>query len=52
MSQIVELSGGRQASYEVVGEGRPTLMLPGGPGFGAAYMRSDARLFATSCSPI
>jgi pimeloyl-ACP methyl ester carboxylesterase len=42
----VHLAGGRQASYEVVGTGRPTLMLPGGPGFAAAYMRGDAELFA------
>lgn len=46
MGQIVELSGGRRASYEVIGDGRPTLMFPGGPGFGAAYMRGDAELFA------
>jgi proline iminopeptidase len=46
MSRTVELSGDRQASYEVVGEGRPTLMFPGGPGFGAAYMRGDAELFS------
>jgi len=42
----VELAGGRRASYEVVGNGKATLMLPGGPGFAAAYMRGDARLFA------
>lgn len=42
----VPLAGGRQASFEVVGAGRPTLMLPGGPGFAAAYMRGDAELFA------
>jgi proline iminopeptidase len=43
---IVELTGGRRASYEVIGRGIPTLMLPGGPGFAASYMRSDAELFA------
>ncbi|HET9411147.1 MAG TPA: alpha/beta fold hydrolase, partial [Candidatus Dormibacteraeota bacterium] len=43
---IVRLAGGRRASYEVLGAGRPTLMLPGGPGFAAAYMRGDAELFA------
>ena len=41
-----ELSGGRQATFEVVGEGRPTLMFPGGPGFAADYMRGDAALFS------
>jgi proline iminopeptidase len=46
MTQIVELPGGRRASYEVIGEGRPTMMFAGGPGFAAAYMRSHARLFA------
>lgn len=46
MGQVIELPGGRQASYEVVGDGRPTLMFPGGPGFGAQYMRGDAELFA------
>ncbi len=44
--QAIELDGGRQATYEVIGEGRPALMLPGGPGFAAGYMRGDARLFA------
>jgi len=44
--QIVELEGGRQATYEVVGTGMPTVMLPGGPGYSAAYMRGTARLFA------
>ena len=46
MAKTVELTGGRVASYEIVGSGRPTLMFPGGPGFAAAYMRSDAELFA------
>ena len=43
---VVQLPGGRQASCEVVGRGRPTLMFPGGPGFSASYMRADAELFA------
>jgi proline iminopeptidase len=43
---VVELGDGRRASYELVGEGRPALMFPGGPGFGAGYMRGDATLFA------
>lgn len=46
MSHLVELGDGRRASYEMVGEGRPTLMFPGGPCFGAAYMRIDATLLA------
>src|SRR4051794_15802706 len=46
MNQVVELPDGRRAGYEVIGAGRPTLMLPGGPGYGAAYMRGDAELFA------
>ena len=44
--QTVELEGGRQATYEVVGTGLPTVMLPGGPGYAAAYMLGNARLFA------
>jgi proline iminopeptidase len=42
----VLLAGGRAASYEVIGTGKPTLMLPGGPGFAASYMRRDAELLA------
>jgi pimeloyl-ACP methyl ester carboxylesterase len=41
----VDLGGGRQATYEVIGSGPPALMLPGGPGFSSAYMRGTARLF-------
>jgi pimeloyl-ACP methyl ester carboxylesterase len=40
----VELSGGRRASYEVVGEGEPLLYFPGGPGEGAGLLRDDAAL--------
>jgi proline iminopeptidase len=46
VGRVVGLSGGRQAGYQVVGRGRPALMFPGGPGFGAEYMRGDAELFA------
>jgi len=46
LSQRIALPGGRQASYEVVGSGRPTLMFPGGPGFSGSYMRPDADLLA------
>src|SRR5262249_48071353 len=44
--RTVELEGGRQATYEVIGSGLPALMLAGGPGSAAAYMRTSARLFA------
>ncbi len=44
--QTVELGSGRQATYEVIGEGAPTLMFAGGPGFASRYMRSTAELFA------
>ena len=40
----VRLSGGRRASYEVIGEGEPLLYFPGGPGEGAALLRDDAAL--------
>ena len=40
----IELSGGRRASYEVVGEGEPLLYFPGGPGDGAGLLRDDAAL--------
>ena len=46
MTRTVELPGGRRATYEVVGSGEPALMLAGGPGLAAAYMRSTAELFA------
>ena len=46
MADLVRLSGGRQASYEVVGRGEPLLMFPGGPGLNAAIVRADAELFA------
>jgi proline iminopeptidase len=41
-----ELEGGHVATYDVVGTGRDALMFPGGPGFAAAYMRSDAERFS------
>jgi len=44
--KTVELGGGRQATYEVVGRGLPTLMFAGGPGFASSYMRGTAELFA------
>jgi pimeloyl-ACP methyl ester carboxylesterase len=46
MTKVVELPGGRTASYHVIGDGTPTLMFAGGPGFTAAYMNGDAELFS------
>ena len=46
MAQVVALPGGRGASYEVIGGGRPALMFAGGPGFTAAYMNGDAELLS------
>ena len=46
MRDVVELPGGRRASYLVVGEGRPAMLFAGGPGFAADYMLPDAELFA------
>ena len=46
MADLVRLSDGRQASYEVVGVGEPLLMFPGGPGVPAAFVRTDAELLA------
>ena len=42
----VALPGGRVASYQVIGTGRPTLMFAGGPGFAASYMTGDAELLS------
>jgi proline iminopeptidase len=44
--QALGSGGKRQATYEVIGDGRVALMLPGGPGLASAYMRGDATLFA------
>ena len=46
MTRIVALPGGRSASYEIIGTGRPALMFAGGPGFSAAYMSGDAGLLS------
>ena len=43
--RVVELTDGRQASYQVVGSGWPALMLAGGPGLGAAFRYHHAELF-------
>ena len=41
----VSLGGGRQATFTLVGEGVAALMLAGGPGLSARYMRGTAELF-------
>jgi hypothetical protein len=46
MTRIVAMPGGRTASYEIIGTGRPALMFAGGPGFSAAYMNGDATLLS------
>jgi pimeloyl-ACP methyl ester carboxylesterase len=46
LRESIGLSGGRQASYEVVGAGEPALYFPGGPGFGGSLLREDAALLA------
>lgn len=46
LASSIELSGGRQASHEVVGEGEPMLFFQGGPGFGAAPLREAVRPIA------
>jgi pimeloyl-ACP methyl ester carboxylesterase len=48
MTQIVDLLHGGRASYDVVGEGYPTLFFAGGPGLPVAAWRGDASLFADS----
>jgi pimeloyl-ACP methyl ester carboxylesterase len=40
----VELSGGRRATYEIVGTGAPMMMIAGGPGLAASYLRTAAEL--------
>lgn len=44
--EIAHLTRGRQATYDVVGRGYDALLLAGGPGFAATYMRGDAELFS------
>jgi pimeloyl-ACP methyl ester carboxylesterase len=41
LSQTVELGEGREAAYEVIGEGAPLLYFQGGPGFSAALYTAD-----------
>lgn len=46
LSERVELTGGRTAAYEVIGNGPPMFYFQGGPGFSAATLRSEAELIA------
>jgi proline iminopeptidase len=46
LTQRVEIGDGRQAAYEVIGEGAPLLYFQGGPGFSAGLLRPDADLLA------
>ncbi len=46
LGQRVDLGDGRQAAYEVIGDGDPLLYFQGGPGFSAALLRPEARLLA------
>jgi len=44
--RTVRLDDGREATYEVLGEGEPALWFEGGPGFNAAMGRADCELLA------
>jgi proline iminopeptidase len=46
LRESAELPGGGRATYEVLGEGRPVLYFPGGPGYSANLHRADAELLA------
>jgi proline iminopeptidase len=50
LSRSVELSPGRRATYEVVGEGQPVLYFQGGPGYSASLLRDDAELLSDWCA--
>jgi pimeloyl-ACP methyl ester carboxylesterase len=45
MRKIVKLRGGQLASFQVLGQGIPALMIPGGRGISASYLADDAELF-------
>ena len=45
-AEIVALRGGRQATYEIVGEGDPAIWVEGGPGFNAALGGGDCEVLA------
>jgi proline iminopeptidase len=45
-ADIIALDGGRQATYEVVGEGDPAIWFEGGPGLNAALGRGDCEVLA------
>ncbi len=46
LSDRVDLGGGREASYELIGDGPALLYFQGGPGFSAALLRPEAQLLA------
>lgn len=46
LSDSVQLTEGRIAAYEVIGDGPALLYFQGGPGFSAALLRHDAELLA------
>ncbi len=46
LRDLVELPDGRQASYEVIGEGEPALHFMGGPGYSASLLRDEAELLS------
>ena len=45
-ADIIALGDGRQATYEVVGEGEPAIWFEGGPGFNAGLGRGDCEVLA------
>jgi proline iminopeptidase len=45
-TETLVLDDGRQATYEVVGDGEPALWFEGGPGFNAALGRGDCDVLA------
>jgi proline iminopeptidase len=44
--KVIQLAGGKQATYEVIGRGEPLLWFQGGPGLAASLLRHDAEHFA------
>jgi proline iminopeptidase len=46
LSESIELSPSRRATYEVVGLGEPILYFQGGPGYSASLLRDDAKLLS------
>ena len=46
MDKTVQLRNGRQATYDVIGEGEPALLFEGGPGFAAGSILGEAELLS------